>query len=186
MLLEEANCFAPVHMCSQMKEEKSAATSQQKLQSLTAKRPWLQPEDVFVRRMLSSAFHGSKAICLTAKVLVELSEALACPCGNGCLSDCGRNSRGELGTLSQTSQSGWARSLGWGGCRTPGLDQSGPAGVLGKERMTGLLEQGKKPSPLRQHNACTARSTLRILMDTVDTSRGSWQVSLQRKEIDNL
>ena len=43
--------------------------------------------------------------------------------------------------LSQTSQSGW------GGCRTPGLDQSGPAGVLGKERMTGLLEQGEK-SPL--------------------------------------
>lgn len=141
MLLEEASCFAPVHMCSQMKEEKSAATSQQKLQSLKAKRPWLQPEDVFIRRMLSSAFHGSKAICLTAKVLVELSEALACPYGNGCLSDCGRNSRGELGTLSQTSQSGW------GGCRTPGLDQSGPAGVLGKECMTGLLEQGEK-SPL--------------------------------------
>ena len=167
-------------MCSQMKEEKSAATSQQKLQSLKAKRPWLQPEDVFIRRMLSSAFHGSKAICLTAKVLVELSEALACPCGNGCLSDCGRNSRGELGT--QPDITVW---LGW--LQNPWPGPVRPCRSIRQRAHDWFAwAGGKKPSSLWQHNAYIARSTLRILMDTVHTSRGSWQVSLQRKEIDNL
>lgn len=95
-------------------------------------------------------------LCPAAKVAVELKISPYCSPGNGCLSDCGGNPRGEPRNLSlQAVWLGQAPRLGQSANTLP--DQSALAMPPSKGHTAGLPLQGKpstvayasKPAPYR-------------------------------------